>query len=89
MEGNNGKQCRKFYLQVKVSKKAKRELVELSETINRPVGDIIRGALYFGLPMLKHILDMEKKLTGLFQKAVNPGEFKKGRPFKEMFDKFR
>ena len=80
---------RVFYLQVKVTRRVKRRITALAEANHRPDADIIRGALYFGLPILEYILAMERKLTGLVIGAIEPESPQRGRPLKEIFDKFR
>ncbi len=89
MEKQHENNQRTFYLQVKVSKRVKRNLIALAEENHRTVADIIRGALYFGIPMLEHVLAMEEKLTGLLARTILNSEQGKGRPLKEIFDKFR
>jgi hypothetical protein len=77
-----------FYLQVKVSRRVKHKLKSLADSTHRPVADIIRGALFFGIPVLENVLSIEEKLTGLIARLHDSGTQKIGRPSKEMFDKF-
>ena len=89
MENKEKQGARIFFLQVKVTKKVKKKLTELADSNDRSVAEIIRAALYFGIPMLEKVLEMENKLTSLLQKEIDPSPNKRGRPLKSIFDKYR
>ena len=77
------------FLQVKVSKETKIMITELAKASHRPVADIIRGSLYFGLPILEMVLKMEGQLAELVKALLPAFDEKAERPIKEIFDKFR
>lgn len=77
-----------FYLQVRVSKRLKKRIADLAADNRRTVADIIRGALYFGVPILEQVLNMESKLTSLLMKGLDSTAFRRGRPLKKIFDKY-
>ncbi len=79
---------RTHYMQVKVNRDTRIRISDLAKTNHRPSADIIRGALYFGLPMLEYALKMETKLTELIIKTIPDYEIPTGRPSKDLFDKF-
>ncbi|MBD3169917.1 MAG: ribbon-helix-helix protein, CopG family [candidate division Zixibacteria bacterium] len=89
MDDKRKNDARIFHLQAKVTKNVKKRLVELAEANDRSVSDIIRAALYFGLPMLEKVIEMEHKLTALLIKGVDTSPKKRGRPLNEIFDKYR
>ncbi|GEM_PF-5048276 len=89
MESKGSESKKVFYLQVRVSYSMKKKLLSLSESAHRPMADIIRASLYFGVPMLEHILEMEHSLNKLVIKTLPNYEKPKGAGFpKGVFDKF-
>ncbi|MBD3233284.1 MAG: hypothetical protein GF315_06125 [candidate division Zixibacteria bacterium] len=88
MSEGKSDRSRTHYLQVKVNRETRIKISDLAKTNHRPSADIIRGALYFGLPMLEYALKMETKLTELIIKSIPGNEVRMGRPSKDIFNKF-
>jgi hypothetical protein len=52
----------KHHLQLRLSAQIKRELDKASKTLKLPAADVVRSALYFGLPMLLAMNELQGEM---------------------------
>jgi hypothetical protein len=52
----------KHHLQIRMSQETKKELREVSKRLGLPASDIIRGALFFGLPTVVAMGELQDEI---------------------------
>jgi antitoxin component of RelBE/YafQ-DinJ toxin-antitoxin module len=53
----------KHHLQIRMSAQTKKELREASKRLGLPASDIVRGALFFGLPIVVAMNELQDEIV--------------------------
>jgi hypothetical protein len=60
----------KHHLQIRLSAQIRKELNEVSKRLKLPAADVVRSALFFGLPMLLAMDDLQGELIKRLVKKI-------------------